>query len=172
MRRLVLMALAVWLAASCASNEPPTFRFDEGTARDKVEAFESGYPKWNDDAPTLPQYTLSSAPEGTWLVTFTEDIIDRGHTVNGRTCRRVTTDCPIAHQIRIRASLDHEATAILSAHEIGHALGFEHVDDPNALMFGGDITARALNETDRSQCRRKGVCPMVVVTDSQHPKVN
>jgi len=153
--RLLVAALCL-LVTSCAST-PLTFRFDEDTTQAERTSALRGMANWNAEA--LPDSQLTHDPLGAYRITFTDDIEYKGQQMDGRVCSAAGPDCKFGRWVRIRRGLPEPRLTLVATHELGHAMGIGHVDDPQSVMFRGLIQAPGgFTDVDRRACQGAGRC--------------
>jgi hypothetical protein len=151
MKRPLILALTL---TGCA----PALAFRvEGATPEEQRVAEQKAAEWN--AHTTAKKRITFSPSGKWLLSFVDRIPTASGDVHGRRCTVVGEDCERGRWVRVVHGLAAERLLRVLGHELGHAVGLEHIDEDGPLMSGpGRNGGTQITERDITECRRVGAC--------------
>lgn len=149
MRYLLLVLLVVLFGQGCARKDCQghyTYDSDDWTEA-QVEALYGAQERWF-------QFT------GYQVITLTEGKADTCHIlpVPEIPGPRAGVNVGETGNIEVEGSRISSLELIVT-HEMGHGLGFEHVDDPQAMMAPAmNLSTQEFRQADLEECQALGVC--------------
>ena len=160
--RLVLLSTLLF-ACGAASSERVIVRIDASATAREREITEEGVKRW---APyTLAERTPLVDDSGEWVIIFTSaERPGLEPPVGGRACRWEGPRCPRSRSIWIRRGYSESTTRDMVTHEVGHAMGLDHVSDPGVMHPN---TGPEITEADIEECRSAGACGSINVRTEQ-----
>lgn len=164
-RYLVIAFLTLVLSCAATTSVPACALPVRASVALRVDGTETEF-QWTAEAVsrwaphTLPDHTPTVDPNGQWLITFCPNDDARfAPGVGGLTSVS-------ARRIWIKRGYPDETMRFVILHEVGHAMGLDHVSDPKAVM--SKTGAPEFTEADIEECRRAGACGSITVRAEEH----